>query len=465
MNHFIRISAWTVILAVASMAYGQAAGEPFTGIITGDDVYVRAGASQNYYAVAKLNKGDFVEVHDNLFGWYRIAPPPGSYSYISKAYVTPSADGSEGEVTGDKVRVRAPSPAGPDASYRIQVKLDKGAKVKILGSEASYYKIVPPEQVYLFISEKFVAKPTAAQLAARRLATEASEAAPATPDTTTATTTTSPDTTTATTTAPDTTTTTPLDTTATTATTTTTPDTTATVPDTTVPDTTVPGTTTATATATTPDTATAGPDTTTAVTADTTTATPDTTAAPTAVAVEPPADLTFETLEQQFAAEAAKPAAEQQVDELAGAYQKLLTSGKLGNQQKAVAVARLRTLGLVKQLQQAEAQLAAAAEAATTATDGTGPAKAPAAPVDYDAVGLLRTSTLYTGQKLPLMYRLVDPSTQPARTIAYVLVDPQNPPAQLLGRVVGVVGSKQYDAGLRLNVITARQIDSLSAAQ
>jgi uncharacterized protein YgiM (DUF1202 family) len=451
MNHFIRISAWTVILATVSMAYGQAASEPFTGIITGDDVYVRAGASQNYYAVTKLNKGDFVEVHDNLFGWYRIAPPAGSYSYISKAYVTPNADGSEGEVTGDKVRVRAPSPAGPDASYRIQVKLDKGAKVKILGAEASYYKIVPPEQVYLFVSEKFVAKPTAAQLAARRLATEASETEPTTPDTTTATatdTTATPDTsTTATTTAavPDT----------ATATTTTMPDTTtATTPDTTAPDT---------ATATTPDTTAAVPDTTPTTTPDTPTTTPDTTTPTATEAVEPPSDLTFEALEQQFAAEAAKPAAEQQVDGLLAGYQKLLADKKLEPRQKAVADARVQTLSLVKQLQDAEAKLAAAN--ATTPATTAGGATTTALPVTYDAVGLLRTSTLYTGQKLPLMYRLVDPSTQPARTIAYVLVDRQNPPAQLLGRVVGVVGSKQYDAGLRLNVITARQIDSLSAAQ
>ena len=65
-----------------------------------------------------------------------------------------------GIVTGDNVRVRAGSigsvkPANAD---EVQVKLSRGAEVLIIGQRDEYYKIVPPEQCYFWVSKQFVKK-------------------------------------------------------------------------------------------------------------------------------------------------------------------------------------------------------------------------------------------------------------------------------------------------------------------
>ncbi|NJL32232.1 MAG: hypothetical protein HC898_11790 [Phycisphaerales bacterium] len=58
---------------------------PFTGVIVEDNTLVRSGGGNPFYAVARLPKGATVTVEEVVFGWYRIAPPPGSASVIEKA--------------------------------------------------------------------------------------------------------------------------------------------------------------------------------------------------------------------------------------------------------------------------------------------------------------------------------------------------------------------------------------------
>ncbi|MFA7238416.1 MAG: SH3 domain-containing protein, partial [Phycisphaeraceae bacterium] len=109
----------SMVVSVASIAFAAtsgAANPPFTGVINNNDVYVRSGASKNYYDVAKLQSGTVVQVRELLYGWYAIDPPPGSFSYVSQAYVQLAADGKTGTVTGDNVRVRAPAAGGPSRS-------------------------------------------------------------------------------------------------------------------------------------------------------------------------------------------------------------------------------------------------------------------------------------------------------------------------------------------------------------
>ncbi len=447
------------------------ADEKFVGIVTGDNVYVRAGASQNYYPVTKLNKGDLVQVHGDLFGlWYRISPPKGVFSYVSKDYVNVTEDGSEGEINGNRVRVRAASPAGPEDSYRIQTKLNRGDKVKIIGAHASYYKVVPPKDAYLFISREFIQRATQEQIDAAT--------APPTPPTPPATDTATEATTTAT-------------------------DTAAGSASKSVD---AAATEAATAADASADTAEALNDITDA--AATEAATTDTTTDATAPLAPPavsPETAALAKLDQHFLEVSAKPLAEQNLDELLAAYQSLLVNKGFTADQLATIGARVETLRTRKQLQEAQASLAAAkaeieakrqaieaaqtaaVEAASTTSADTAKAKPdaatttsvtvvpavppvpsivadkPAGPRDYTAVGVLRTSTLYTGQKLPLLYRIVEPSTK--LTVAYIRAGEGAAATKSLGQVVGVVGPKKYDAGLRLNIITAQRIDRLGAAR
>ena len=81
-------------------------------------------------------------------------------------------------------------------------------------------------------------------------------------------------------------------------------------------------------------------------------------------------------------------------------------------------------------------------------------------PKAYLAVGRLVASTLYTGEKLPLLHRVVDPLT--GLTIAYVRPAPDTSIRNLLGQYVGVMGTKEYDPALKLHIIDAESIDALT---
>jgi len=80
-------------------------------------------------------------------------------------------------------------------------------------------------------------------------------------------------------------------------------------------------------------------------------------------------------------------------------------------------------------------------------------------------VGRLTTSTLYTGDDQPRLYRLVNPLTQ--RTAAYVRPGgPDGPDVRgMLGEYVGIEGETEYNSALKLHVIEPERIDELSASE
>jgi uncharacterized protein YgiM (DUF1202 family) len=131
---------------------------PYTAEITGDDVYIRSGPGTNYYDCGKFEQGDVVKIVDAQHGWSRIAPPPGSFSWISKQYVDTDPNTPEvGIVTGDAVRVYAGSDhVKPLYSTTLQGKLNRQEKVKLLNEEnGGYLKIAPPPFAYLWVSSQF----------------------------------------------------------------------------------------------------------------------------------------------------------------------------------------------------------------------------------------------------------------------------------------------------------------------
>jgi uncharacterized protein YraI len=134
---------------------------PFLAEITGDDVYVRSGPGTQYYNCGKARKDEKVKVVGNKFSWLQIVAPAGSYSWISKQYVQIDPQNStSGTVIGDAVRVYAGSDeVQPMHSTSMQLKLNKGDKVTIVGEEKDgYCKIAPPEGAYLWVSSQH-AKP------------------------------------------------------------------------------------------------------------------------------------------------------------------------------------------------------------------------------------------------------------------------------------------------------------------
>src|SRR6185503_5208731 len=71
---------------------------PRVGKIKENSVYVRSGPSNNFYPTMKLDKDAKVTVVGIKYGWLKILPPEGSFSFIPQAYVTRRGDGKVGRV-------------------------------------------------------------------------------------------------------------------------------------------------------------------------------------------------------------------------------------------------------------------------------------------------------------------------------------------------------------------------------
>ncbi len=82
----------------------------------------------------------------------------------------------------------------------------------------------------------------------------------------------------------------------------------------------------------------------------------------------------------------------------------------------------------------------------------------------YIIVGRMVPSAVYTGERLPLLYRVQsnDPIiTGIQTTIGYIAPSEDQDYRHLLGRVVGVIGSAQLDEALNLRIIRPARIDAM----
>lgn len=129
--------------------------DPFIGKVTVATVNVRSGPSTNYYVVTRLKTDALIKVVGEEHGWLEIIPPPGCFSLISADYVDRDGDG-DGVVNADNVRVRAGSLLSDDL-YRVQLKLSRGASVRVIDQgQEGYLKIEPPEGATLWVSREYI---------------------------------------------------------------------------------------------------------------------------------------------------------------------------------------------------------------------------------------------------------------------------------------------------------------------
>src|SRR5215207_4673331 len=157
----------SVVIAAPSICFSQAAAQDEvapaveTGkqavpcVVNADAVVVRSGAGENYYPTMKLDKGAKVTVVGHKFGWLKVIPPEGSFSYIGKAFVTRTGDGTKGTVNGTEVRVRAGSMLNEMVSI-VQAQLNTGTEVEIIGEKNEFYLIKPPTGAYVYINEQYL---------------------------------------------------------------------------------------------------------------------------------------------------------------------------------------------------------------------------------------------------------------------------------------------------------------------
>jgi len=201
----------------------------------------------------------------------------------------------------------------------------------------------------------------------------------------------------------------------------------------------------------------------------TTPPTADGAATPTDLALDrptlPPLDseFTVNELEQRFELLGREPIEEAELAPLRSLYLALADREGRDSPEGRYAVARaeqLRIWGDLQQRKQELRQLRFAFESASS--DAEAIRQMVARQGVYAAVGRLSSSTIYDGRELPRLLRVQDPTT--GRTIAYVRPDASADVDlfTLVGQIIGVVGDKQYDGGLRLNLVQPDRIDVLA---
>jgi uncharacterized protein YgiM (DUF1202 family) len=147
-----------VVILIPAFALAQE-DSPKTGVLTGDKVRVRTGASTKHKILAELPKGAKVKVVSKVVSekkeWYEIEMPDEVILVVSKNYLkeTKKEGGIlEGEVTGENVNVRT----GTEATDERVGSLNKGDIVRIVGIKTGWYKIRPPKGFTAYISAEFV---------------------------------------------------------------------------------------------------------------------------------------------------------------------------------------------------------------------------------------------------------------------------------------------------------------------
>ena len=447
---FFAPAALAALLVVIAPGAARAEDEPevpnakynFFGEINGNGVSVRSGPSENYYPTGKLDRGAKVKVVGIKFGWLKIEPPEGSFSYVGKAFVDRHGDGKQGK-TNNTANVRAGSSMNP-MKTTIQTRLVAGQDVKILGEEDEYYRIEPPKDAYVYVSQQFVrpigpvdglvaaepgtnnngATPGAgtgsgatangnapASVAADPLATgpEADAARqPASPDGIADTNRRAADA--------------------------------------------IAG---AANSATQPGAATQP-------------GSADGAAGPSVASTS--ADAKFEQLEADFADASQKPVLEQPLPDLLARYTKATEDGSVPESLKRIADARIAA---IKVRQEAREQLLVARKnqeemklrnQSLLAERQELEERIKETQVDfYTAVGTLRPSSLQQGPKGTMLYRLTDPET--GRTLVYLRGATRGELGTMLNQFVGVRGELRKDPLLRLNVIQPTETKAIDQSR
>ena len=412
----------------------------FSGVVNSNAVYVRSGPSENDYPTMKLDKGAEVTVRGIKFEWLKIAPPPGSFCYVAKAFVDRNGNGSTGRVTST-LNVRVGSQLN-ELKAKIASKLEPGVAVEIVGEEQEYFKIRPPEGVFFYVNKQFVdpVKPINVGPNDPAAAPTAAPAGPAGQDPV------NPETT-ATADQPPVVTEQPTERTAQ-----------APPPEPTATD--MPPVADGTGTPVEPAPVEQSRPTPQPVARNFEPATPAT--QPTAEA-----EAEFERLERAYAEATVKPLSDQPVKELLDGYDKLASGNELPESLRRIAEFKAEVLKHRLEVQQQFA------DTRKLLDDGKQRQMALQAEREeleqrikesdihfYTAVGTLRPSSLQQGTET--LYRLTDPAN--GRTVVYVRTNDQKI-AAMLGQFIGVRGEVQSDPRLNVRVINPTGFEPVNPAK
>ena len=411
---------------------------PYDATITADSALVRAAPStESGYPFGSLRQGASVRVLEEQVGWVAVSLAGGAFDgwfgYVQAAPgVTLSADGKTLKVSS-RAQISAPNAEAnwnPDSSWKAIGFLVAGDEVAVLGESKgqrdTYYKVA--------LTAKATGWINASAISPAANATPASETATPKVDSTT-TTSESPvqagEKVDAATTTTDTN---PVD-----------PDPTQ---DVTADPTTTDATTDATTTATTDATKTVRGTSADAINRE--------------KVVERVRRVKFNDIDTVWKRVAKEPVETAELEQLRERFLALAEDANTPRSEAIASTRRAEQIAMRIDVQKGLLEIAALRQKANASMDGVANLElAMKTRQPWDAVGRLNASSIYNGERLPLLYRLQDQGT--GQTIAYILPTPEFDLPSMLGLLIGVKGPIRYDDSLRLNTIAPTQIGPLTA--
>ena len=384
-----------------------------TAVVIHDKTPIRAGAGRSFYIVGELPLGTEVIVEEVVFGWHKIQPPPGTYSYISRAFVDAYGDGQTGRINTNRAAVRTASINGPGESYRRQIDLLKNDTVQIVAEEGSFYKIIPPDGAYVFLPPGTIRSaalgadtvPSAVERSRPQQPVSAETPANASQDNFS-----------------------------------------------TNKNSVIPSPTASNPSGALPDELAAG--------------------AGATVSNETPAQKSIEAKRAARPASAPLKEAEQRLQEIQGmaledqplvdlfnTYQRLATEPNLESEDRQIITVRIAELRHRIEVADALRQIAAARENIRTdlIQEVLNDERLTSPPPQYDARGRLQASGVYNGNTLPQLFRVVEPASN--RIITYIRLQSEVDPSAYVGKYVGVAGQTVFDPVLKLRLIEVEHLD------
>ncbi len=416
-------AACVALIAGAPVATAQVQNvQPYYAFVTQAETNLRCGPSQNFYSVQTLGNGAILVVDGESQGWNRVLYPVGSEAFVdakdaklddkkvvlTKASQLRAINQTQGFGWSWKMLTETPLAEATSLTHVDSVKE---------GEIVVGYKVVAPSEARGFVPSSRLRHATQAEVDQYWAA---GKALPQLPDVTIATAETAPK----------------RETMAGTATSTTTPGTT-------TPDgTQVVGATTAVNGANGGAVANAETNTITNL-----------------------SDLTPEQLESTFQKVWREPITSSEVDELISQYEVALGKVEANQPRRKTAIEqRIAALKVrrdyrdsLRKAEQGTQSVAQVEQQAQQQLDLAAAARV------YNIVGSLQPSTVYNGERLPLMYRVVSIGGTSPRTLGYIRKSSELDLDRYLGQVVGVVGENQLDRSLMLNLINAVRVDPLRA--
>lgn len=171
---------------------------------------------------------------------------------------------------------------------------------------------------------------------------------------------------------------------------------------------------------------------------------------------------TFADLEASWLKVKGQPVGEAELGALYARYVMLAAEPGIESSLKARTLARISQLEIQQDVQNKMFDLKETkARLNEECNQINGVAVALEARSEYTAVGVLNASLIYDGSNLPLLFRLQDPSS--GQTVGYVVPGDGFQLSTMLGTLLGIKGDKCFDDALKVDTITPRTIDFLTA--